>query len=289
MTKLEKVILGTAQWGLKYGISNRKGQLQSSDIGEILKLAKANGCQTLDTASAYGASETIIGALEADAFEVITKIPKMQDRITTEITPLKAELLASMARLNRTHVFGLLLHDASDLLSTNAHKVFRQLEQLKELGYASKVGVSVYSFEEARRISRDFPIDLVQIPYNILSSTGESLSVLEDLRSRGVEVHARSVFLQGLLLMDAALLPSKLKVFAKYLCKLKNLALEQNVSLAEYLMRFSLDGNKVDKVVIGVTDIHELLEQTQEYHPIDYSASEKLKFKHSKFLDPRNW
>lgn len=289
MPKLESVILGTAQWGLNYGISNQKGKTQTPEIKAIIKLANANGCHTFDTSSAYGSSETIIGELTTDASEVITKLSTMKDRITAEITPLKTELLASLVRLKRSHVSGLLLHDASDLLSPNAHKVFRQLEQLKELGYASKIGVSVYSFEEARRITRDFPLDIIQIPYNILSSTVENLYILGDLRSCGVEVHARSVFLQGLLLMDPDALPSNLKVFGSYIFKLKKLALEQNVSLAQYLMQFPLDDNKVDKVVLGVANINQLAEQVQEYPPIDYSVLEKLNFKNYTLLDPRNW
>lgn len=289
MGKLEKVILGTAQWGLNYGISNRKGQLKSADIEEILELSSINGCRALDTASVYGNSETIIGGLDSSEFEVITKLPKVQDRIHTEENPLKSELFASMARLKRTYVSGLLLHDASDLLGDNALAVFRRLEQLKELGYVLKIGVSVYTYNEANVISRHFPVDLVQLPYNILSPTYESLSALDGLKSRGVEVHARSVFLQGLLLMDPLMLPPKLEVFREYILGLRSLALEQNVSFAQYLMRFPLHGNKVDKVVLGVTDIHELLEQTREHPIVDYSSLSKLKFEHFELLDPRNW
>lgn len=289
MAPLEKVILGTAQWGLNYGISNSKGITAKSEIKAIIELAKANGCCAYDTASVYGESEIIIGELTDEKSEIITKLPKLSRCFEENTTVVETELFSSLNRLKRNKISAILLHDATDLLEENAKKIFRCLERIKENGYADKIGVSVYTFDEAVRVSDEFSVDLIQLPFNMLNSNLINALALEKLRARGVEVHARSVFLQGLLLMNPKNLPKKLKPFEHYICLLNRLATEQNVSVAQYLMRFPLHRNLVDKVVIGFTDLNELREQTCITYELDYSQSNKLEFPDNELLDPRNW
>lgn len=289
MSKLTNVILGTAQWGLNYGISNTKGKIRRSEIDTIVNLANSNGCNMFDTADAYGDSEKILGDATQKSDKIITKVSQMQKRVEVETSPIKNDVLKSLTRLKRSNVAVVLLHDASDLLNPNSVSIFRQLEQLKEYGLADKIGVSVYSFEEAQKISRYFQVDVIQLPFNILNATARNLSILGELKSRGVEVHARSVFLQGLLLMKAYKLPIALRGFSSYLQTLNDLALEQNVTLAQYLMNYPLHDKKVDKVVLGIADISDLKEQIQKISKIDYTPAVNLQFKDLKLLDPRNW
>ena len=195
----------------------------------------------------------------------------MRFKIMSGDALIKKEVERSLHKLGRSKIFAFLLHDVGDLLHKNANEIFRQLEELKHLGYVSKIGLSAYSFDEANTISQTFPIDIIQLPLNILNLCSKNIDVLNDLKSRQIEIHARSIFLQGLLLMEPGKLPPKLEVFSNVLSCLKELALEQNVSLAQYLMRFLLKRGNVDKVIMGVENLQQLSVQIEKLPQIDYS------------------
>lgn len=207
--------LGTVQFGQDYGISNRHGRPAVDEVAAILRVAADGGVDLLDTAHAYGDAEEILGelAVETAPFRVVTKTPAARVSAIgdAEVGRVRGGFSDSLARLQRTSLFGLLLHRAADLALPGGERLAETLVRLREEGKVAKVGVSVYSPADLDRVIRVFRPDLVQLPFSVLDQRFARSGHLAELRRQGVEVHLRSVFLQGVLLMDSARIPDALQ------------------------------------------------------------------------------
>ena len=195
-----KIGLGTAQFGMQYGLTNQQGLLTQRAIDDILGVAHQAKIDIVDTAIAYGQAEAYLGASEFRYFKYVTKIPRLPEDIDDAYQWIKSEVNKSLHRLNVQSLYGLLLHRSQDLCGGSASLVKRALEQLKDEGVVRKVGVSIYSPSELEQIGLDSGLDLVQAPLNLVDRRLATSGWLDLLRERGVEVHVRSVFLQGILL-----------------------------------------------------------------------------------------
>jgi aryl-alcohol dehydrogenase-like predicted oxidoreductase len=205
-----KLGLGTVQFGLAYGVANRVGRPGRGEVRAILEQAARSGVRVLDTAPAYGDAETLLGELASSpsAFDVVTKTPAALRSVRPGA--LTEALEASLRRLGRDAVHGVLVHDARDLLGDAGPRLFDELERARSRGLARRIGVSVYDPATAVELAGKFALDLVQLPLSVLDQRAVSSGALDRLAERGVEVHARSVFLQGLLLMDSRSIPEPL-------------------------------------------------------------------------------
>src|SRR5205085_51237 len=159
-----KLGLGTVQFGLDYGISNATGRPAEAEVQTILSGAAAAGVRILDTATAYGESEAVLGRLTRpdDEFRIVTKIPRV-----TSIEAIADTFAQSLQRLQRSSVYGLLLHDADDLLSAHGDRVFAQLRKLQQEGRTQKIGVSTYTPEQVDSLLPRYEFDLIQVPLNL--------------------------------------------------------------------------------------------------------------------------
>lgn len=199
--------LGTAQLGLDYGIANRAGRPDRATAAAILERAHRAGVRCIDTAPAYGTAEAVLGELlpAAGTWRLVTKT-------TGGAVPgdLGRALAASLQRLRRSTIAGLLVHDRRDLLGPAGDRLWAELCQLRDAGLVERIGVSVYHPDEVRTLLARYPLELVQLPLSVFDQRARSSGVLAALAAAGVEVHVRSVFLQGLLLMDPDRLPAAL-------------------------------------------------------------------------------
>lgn len=244
-----RLALGTAQFGLNYGLNNAAGQPPLAAVAELLATARAAGLTLLDTAAAYGDSEARLGELAGPDFELVTKIAAGPP---TEVT---AQLAASLARLRRTSVYGVLFHAFGALREHPA--AWQVLQAARAAGQAQRVGVSLYHPHEAEwLLAEGLDIDLVQLPYNVLDQ--RFAEVLPRLAARGVEVHVRSAFLQGLLLREPDGLPPFFALLAPKLARLRALAAEAQVPLPALLLLFGATAPGVARVVVGVDSVANL-------------------------------
>lgn len=251
-----KLGLGTVQFGLPYGISNRKGQPTRTEVGLILARAEQAGIRMLDTAAAYGESESIIGELASRSrFQVVTKVAKVD---LARNRAVAGSFQQSLDRLRAESVYGLLVHDADDLLHPQADRVWEQLVSLRESGRVTKIGASVYSPEQVEALIKRFPVDLVQVPLNVFDQRLISGGHLRELRSRSIEVHARSVYLQGLLVMDPAHLGPYFAPIRDRLVRFQRSAQEAGFSPLEAALSFVLHVSDVDVALVGVNSVAEL-------------------------------
>ncbi|MBX7046508.1 MAG: aldo/keto reductase [Ignavibacteria bacterium] len=241
-----KIGLGTVQFGLDYGISNKSGRTNSEEVSKILQYASENDIDTLDTASAYGEAEKILGENNLDGFRVISKFMPPNEKET-----IRVQLQQSLEKLKQKNIYGYLAHRPMDVLE-NPNQ-WDELLKAKEEKLVTKIGFSLNKPEELTKLlEENFIPDLIQVPYNYFDNRFQEQMI--DLHSKGCEIHTRSAFLQGLFFMESESLSSH---FDEVKPEIKNL---QNSikNLSGSLLKFVCDCSYIDKVIIGVENLSQL-------------------------------
>ena len=288
-----KLGLGTVQFGMSYGVSNVTGKFPESAVGPLLEYAWQEGVRTLDTATAYGDSESVLGRNlnAAQSFAVVTKtVPLSAGELGSgELDAVERGFRGSLERLGMPGVYGILVHNADNLLCPGGPALYELLADWKRAGLVRKIGVSVYDGSQLRRLIDSFSLDLVQLPLNVFDQRLIADGALRALKRLGVEVHARSVFLQGLLLMKADELPPSMNKFAARIAAYRRYLLEAGRSPLEAALGFIKHLVDVDVALIGINSQAQLQECIESYDraaPLDLArfASDEIDL-----IDPRRW
>lgn len=265
---LTKIGLGSVQFGFDYGISNLEGKVPCEQVKRILDAAAESGIRVIDTASLYGDSESILGRFlrEGHAFNIVTKTPQYNKPQLTrdDARLLERTFQESLVKLKQPSLYGLLIHNADDLLAENGILLWESLADIKSKGMVKNIGVSVYSARQIDAILEKFPIDLIQLPVNVLDQRLIRSGHLKKLKRKGVEIHARSVFLQGLLLMDPAKLHDYFGSVREHLKYYHQWIGSKGLSPVKSALAFVLNLKEVDKVIIGVENSMQLREIINE-------------------------
>ena len=256
-----KIAIGTAQFGLEYGISNLSGIVSEKEIGNILSLCLSEGVDTIDTAMLYGCSETRIGEHNLNNnFKVVTKIPTIPSMDFGISTWLKGEVFASSKRLNSKPLYALLLHRPEQLLDPSGKDIYKALRQLQDDEIVVKIGISAYDPSLIDLIASKFKIDIVQAPFNVFDTRMSDSGCFSRLKNAGVEVHARSIFLQGLLLLGADEIPPQFMRWSPIFHTWHKWLEETNVTALSACVSFALKPLEIDKIVVGVESARQLRE-----------------------------
>lgn len=282
-----QLALGTVQFGLDYGVSNAGGQVAMQEIEAILSLAKQNGISVLDTAAAYGNAELRLGELDAaKQFKIITKIGS-----NGESQPFRQQLELSLQKLNCSSVSGVMLHNAELLLGADADTNFQQIEQLKQLGLTNKIGLSVYSPQQLTRILDQYKIDLVQLPLNGFDQRFGEPGIIKQLKQQNIEVHCRSLFLQGLLLMPANQRPNWCQQFEAQFDSFEQACQKQQCSKLEGALSIQTPYQHFDFAVLGCTSAAELKQNLSAFSQAQNIQLpwHKLKVDDEQLILPVNW
>lgn len=248
---MSKLCLGTVQLGMKYGVKNALGrQPTEAESFAILQAARQGGVQYLDTASAYGEAEALLGrfGMEKAGFRVISKLRPEMERNGNERAVLP-EIEKSLRRLRLRRLFGYMLHRAEAMEDRG---IVRGMLAAKEKGYVEHIGVSVYEPEEALCVVQSGVWDMIQIPYNVLDQRLDETPFFEEARKNHVKVFARSAFLQGLLLMEPEHLPPNLQKARPYVDKFRRIAAQNRYTPEEGALLYSYCHPGIDYVVFGV-------------------------------------
>lgn len=253
-----KIALGTAQFGTDYGISNLNGQSSIDDVKKIIEFSRKIGIKKIDTAKNYGETEKIIGEVGIKDFEIITKLPKISSKESNLKLLIDNQIQDSISKMKISKIDTLLLHNSKDLLSENGNKIFDIIQELKKEGIINKFGISIYEKDEIDQLNKNFKFDVIQIPFNIFDTRLIKSGFLRGLKKKGIEIHARSIFLQGLLINNHNLFPRKLKKFSKYFITWKKFCIKNNVSLKEACIIFATKQKFVSKFVLGFKNSKEL-------------------------------
>jgi len=268
-----KIALGAVQFGCDYGISNQYGKVSDQELTKILALANQAGITHIDTAPAYGNSEQRLGKHQAaKLFDYISKIPP-----NCAIKDIISCCKSSLSSLNTQKLSTLMLHHGEHLLGENSENIYQQLLLAKQQGLCNKIGCSVYSAKQALEISKYFQIDVVQIPASIFDQEIFQDNILAQLKSKGIEVHIRSLFLQGAIFLNEKNLPSHLIDLTDKLIQLKEFSKKYKQSIVTLALAPFVQHKQIDKVILGCCHHLELKQIIT-----DYQAAELLKWPYKK-------
>ena len=282
---MSKLALGTVQFGTNYGINNSVGIPNDKEITSILDYAYKNGINTLDTAIAYGKSEERLGKLMKNNFQIISKFSGIYN-----FKDLENELLKSLSNLRMDNIYGFIFHNAYDLIENP--KMWSYLERLKSLKKIKKIGFSIYNEKELNEILNiGFIPDLVQLPYSILDRRFEKSLI--KLKQLGVEIHVRSVFLQGLYFREINSIPKKLNYLKPFLEKLHEICKINNISMSSLALNFIKQNKNIDKLVIGLDSVSQLKENISAMrYNLDsdiIKSIHEINVVEKELLNPINW
>jgi aryl-alcohol dehydrogenase-like predicted oxidoreductase len=261
MTKLSRLGLGTVQFGLAYGVSNRKGRPDENEVAAILARAAAAGVGYIDTAPAYGEAETLVGRhlVRGHNPRIVTKTHALPDA-TIEARHgqrILDTLAASLDRLKVASVHGLLVHQSADLAKPGWQYLVDAMAETKARGWAARVGASVYNSDQLTLVETRFRPEIVQLPVNALDRRSIISGALARLKAAGAEVHARSVFLQGLLLVEPNELPDFFAPVRQNIVELRGRWKERGLSALAGCLAFALQRPEIDAVIVGVNRLNE--------------------------------
>lgn len=242
--------LGTVQFGQPYGISNSGGQVPRAEAARILARAAAGGVAVLDTAANYGEAEAVLGGLDTRAFRIVTKTIGLANGLDAVI----ARARQSRATLGRVDL--LLVHAAADLVGPGGDAYWAALRGLKEEGVVGGIGISAYVADDPAMLAGRFRPDAMQVPFSLLDQRLLASGALARMKDMGVEIHVRSVFLQGLLFLER--LPDALRGAAAALAAVKTRIRDAGATPLAAALAFVLSRPEIDIALVGVTTAAEL-------------------------------
>jgi aryl-alcohol dehydrogenase-like predicted oxidoreductase len=281
--------IGTAQFGLDYGISNFSGKVNLDEVRKIIGFAQKSGINTIDTARDYGDSEESIGKCDVSSFKVVTKIGTVlghEDNISNWV---ELEIKSSIKKLRLQKIYGILLHRPQELLLKNGDELYKSILKLKRKKLVEKIGVSVYSINDLKNIVDRFNIDIIQLPINIINQEILHSGFLQELKGKNIEIHARSCFLQGLLLMDYNDIPLKFKKWSNIFLDWHDWLNENNINAVQGCLSFINSINGIDKVVVGIENVNQLKELVNYSNTIGIKSFPNLSCNDVNLIDPSNW
>ena len=257
--------LGTVQFGLDYGVSNRAGKPSLQEISEIFSRADELAYKIIDTAPSYGNSENVIGQClpENHLFQIVTKTPHIGSSVITELDcdRVKSVFFKSLKSLIQQSLYGLLVHNVSDVLVEHGCSIMQILESFKKQGLVKKIGVSIYSCEQIEEVLKRYEIDLIQIPINLLDQRLVNSGILSVLKAKDIEIHARSIFLQGLLLMHENDLNPYFNSIKSSMLKYRKFLEHHELSPLAGALAFINNVREIDCGILGTCSVIELQEQ----------------------------
>lgn len=247
---LSRIVLGTAQFGLEYGINNTQGKPSTEKTFKILDYAKKSGISELDTANAYGTANQLLKEYlnkHPKAFEIMSKFTIDNDLPFEKI--IKQSLTISKDR----KIKGLYFHKYSDYFQSDN---FGYLSSLKKSLNITSIGVSLYTDKELKNVISDPKIDIIQLPFNMLDSSPQKIELLKKAKECGKLIYTRSAFLQGLFFMKN--LPPALYPLSESLKKLHLIASSNNLTIQDLALGYVTAQHFIDKIVIGVDSVEQL-------------------------------
>ena len=291
MRNNSKIALGAVQFGIDYGVNSTEGQVEPKEVENILHYARSKGINLLDTAPAYGSSEKVLGQIGTENFKVVTKTRHFDslEINDSDVNLLNNDFYNSLKNLRQDSVYGVLVHNADDLLKSGSEKIFKQLQKLKHAKKIVKIGVSVYDHSQLQTILDNFDIDLVQLPFNILDRRMVDSGMLVKLQEKDIEVHARSIFLQGLLLMSEQNRPEKFNRWSG-LWRIWHEWLNDNqLTALEATTRYAVSMPETSKVLVGVDNVDQLKEIVASSTRVLPKVPNELFTNDTDLLNPSNW
>jgi aryl-alcohol dehydrogenase-like predicted oxidoreductase len=284
---MNRIVLGGAQLGLPYGILNGGETLSREEVARILDTAVDRGIDSIDTAIAYGQSESVIGETSQNRFNVISKLPPLPVDISNVSEWVHSQVQGSLSRLKCTSLDALLLHRPQDLIGAQGAELYAAIGSLMAEKMIHRFGVSIYSPDDLEGIIDTFEIHVVQAPLNVFDR--RILGVTDKLSALNIEVHVRSVFLQGVLIASPQDRPHRFEPWSEHFALFDEWVRSSGVSAMACCMGFALQQPGVAKLVIGTTSAESLDEIMNSIPNSVFEVPTHLQSSVEQLIDPRFW
>ena len=284
-----RIAIGTAQVGSQYGVANTSGILVENQIKKVLLMAQNEGVDTIDTASNYGKSEAILGNLNINNFKVITKLPAVPKDCLNIRKWVDGVVESSLESLNVKKMYGILFHNPNQLLTNYGTELYTALDKYKQKDIISKIGISIYSPSQLDLLLPKFSIDIVQTPFNLIDRRILNSGWLEKLSNKNIEIHVRSVFLQGLLLMPHSNIPNKFSNWDSVWMKWNNWLSDNKVSAVHACLSFVESFKEVDKIIVGVDSLNHFEQIIQAMRKLPITNIINIESQDELLINPSNW
>jgi aryl-alcohol dehydrogenase-like predicted oxidoreductase len=284
---MNRIVLGGAQLGLPYGILNGGETLSREEVARILDTAVDHGIDSIDTAIAYGQSESIIGETSQNRFNIISKLPPLPVDISNVSEWVHSQVQGSLSRLKCTSLDALLLHRPQDLTGAQGAELYAAIKSLMAEKMIDRFGVSIYSPDDLEGIIGTFDIHVVQAPLNVFDR--RILGVTDQLSALNIEVHVRSIFLQGVLIASPQDRPQRFEPWSEHFALFDEWVRSSGVSAMACCMGFALQQSGIAKLVIGTTSAESLDEIMNSIPNSVLEVPTHLQSSVEQLIDPRIW
>lgn len=290
MGTVDKIVLGTVQLGLHYGINNTTGQLREDEVLELLDTASKRGIRMLDTAEDYGTAQSVIGRYFQHASPGMEVISKISSAITNP-EMVGPSLDNTLSQLHISELYAYLFHRYENY--QRFPSLGRVFPDLKAAGKIRKMGVSIYSNEELAEVIALPEIEIIQLPLNLLDNVTQKKGLLQRAKDAGKEIHVRSIYLQGLFFMSDHQIPVRLRPLIPHLKRIRELARENGITVESLALNYVTSNELVDKVVFGVDNLDHLVKSLDSLQstisPEVWKAMDDLVVDDVRLLNPTNW
>ena len=287
---INKLVLGTVQFGLNYGINNKIGKISADEVFNILNHAYNSGINLIDTAEGYNDSQELIGRFHKESsfkFDIMTK----HDSSNTLFSNIIQRIEYNLKVLNVDGLYSYMFHSYSDF-SKYFSTYENELLLLKENGKIKKIGVSLYTNSEIEEVIKYESIDLIQLPFNLLDNDSLRGKLLKIVKSKNIEIHIRSIFLQGLFFKNINTFPKYLEPLKKHIKNLNDIC-TNDFTIKDLALNYVANKNYIDKIIIGVDSLDQL-KSNLNFNPNNFSERylqeiEKIQIEDMELLNPSNW
>jgi hypothetical protein len=282
-----KLVLGSAQLGMDYGLLNNK-KINQKELKKIEKLVLKSNIKFIDTANSYGDSERVIGNSKLKNLKIITKI-KLPEKNNFSIKKwVSGKIFESIKKLNIKKIYGVLVHDYKDLQGIKGRKYLHELQELKKRKLINKIGISIYDPKEIKKIWKIWKPDIVQVPFNVFDNRILNSGWINILKKNRVKIYARSVFLQGVLVNDSSVF--KFHENYKHLFnKFKKWCATNNITRIQACLHFVMQHKKIDYLVVGFNNYNHLKEIIDVFKKKQTIIPHKFSTNYINLIDPRRW
>ena len=283
--KISKIVLGTANFQSKYGIANT-GRFHPNELKEILNILKKNRITAIDTAIIYKNVDNLLSNFKLKNFKIYSKIPKYTGK-PADFSKWCTKIIVNYRKKLKIKNFeGIFFHHPEDLLSNSGEQLYKSFVKFKKQKYIKKIGISTYDYSLTKKIQKKFKMDMVQIPCNVFDR--RFLNLKKEKLFRNVEIQARSILLQGLLITNNKNILNKFrnkKIFKKF----NSWCEKKNITKLQCCINFILSQKNIDRIILGVINSNELKEILKNLKNFSKNYPKNIYSNNLKIIDPRKW